>query len=160
MVQGVFDDLNPETVSRWKYPDTGKWNADRNTDEFISAMPEWKTHGLIAFTVNFQGGSPEGYSRSQPWENNSFKPNGKLKKDFANRMKRIVKRADELEMVVILDIFYFGQDEKVFASWGFFDFRMKGEGFNDGYQSVPVNWGISSTGKKGFFNKTKEIFID
>ena len=23
MVQGIFDDLNPETVSKWKYPDTG-----------------------------------------------------------------------------------------------------------------------------------------
>lgn len=24
LVQGIFDDLNPETVSRWKYPDTGE----------------------------------------------------------------------------------------------------------------------------------------
>ena len=32
-----------------------------------------------------------------------------------------------------------------YASWGYFDYRMKGEGFDDGYQSVPVNWGISST---------------
>jgi hypothetical protein len=23
MVQGIFDDLNPETVARWAYPDTG-----------------------------------------------------------------------------------------------------------------------------------------
>ena len=37
------------------------------------------------------------------------------------------------------------------ASWGFFDFRMKGEGFDEGYQSVPVNWGISSSRKRGFF---------
>ena len=60
MVQGVFDDLNPETVQRWAYPDTGKWDADRNVREFIRAMPIWKAHGLLAFTVNFQGGSPEG----------------------------------------------------------------------------------------------------
>ncbi|MEO6244947.1 MAG: hypothetical protein ABIQ12_05895, partial [Opitutaceae bacterium] len=33
MVQGVFDDLNPETIKRWAYPDTGKWDAERNTRE-------------------------------------------------------------------------------------------------------------------------------
>ena len=32
-----------------------------------------------------------------------------------------------------------------YASWGYFDFRMKDEGFDEGYQSVPVNWGISSS---------------
>src|SRR5262245_55363565 len=35
MVQGTFDDLNPETVQNWIYPDTGKWDAERNTREFI-----------------------------------------------------------------------------------------------------------------------------
>lgn len=35
--------------------------------------------------------------------------------------------------------------------------RMQGEGFDDGYQSAPVNWAISSPRKKGFFNKLKEI---
>ena len=30
LVQGVFDDLNPETRSRWDYPD-GPWDAERNT---------------------------------------------------------------------------------------------------------------------------------
>jgi hypothetical protein len=25
MVQAIFDDLNPETVGRWAYPDTKKW---------------------------------------------------------------------------------------------------------------------------------------
>jgi hypothetical protein len=44
-----------------------------------------------------------------------------------------------------------------YASWGYFDYRMAGEGFDDGYQSVPVNWGISSPRKKAFFEKLKEI---
>ena len=299
MVQGVFDDLNPETVSKWKYPDTDKWDPERNTREFIQSMDDWKDYGLKAFTINFQGGSPEGYSATQPWENNAFKENGELRKDYASRVERIVKRADELEMVVILGIFYFGQDERLkneiaviaavdnaidwikknnfqnvvievvnesnnrsynqdilkqdrihelilrikekapgllvsasfngntippdkvvevsdfvlihgngvndparikemvtevralpsyqpmpivfneddhfdfekeinnfkvatmaYASWGYFDFRMKGEGFDEGYQSVPVNWGISSERKKSFFNTVKEIFVD
>jgi hypothetical protein len=38
-----------------------------------------------------------------------------------------------------------------------FDFRMKGEGFEEGYQSVPVNWGISSARKRGFFNLVAEM---
>jgi hypothetical protein len=48
---------------------------------------------------------------------------------------------------------------RAYASWGFFDFRMQGEGFDDGYQSVPVNWGISSPRKKAFFEKLREIFL-
>jgi hypothetical protein len=44
-----------------------------------------------------------------------------------------------------------------YASWGFFDFRMKDEGFEDGYQSVPVDRGINSPRKKGFFNLMKTI---
>lgn len=302
MVQGVFDDLNPETVSRWKYPDTGKWDPKRNTREFIASMPLWRDHGLLAFTINFQGGSPEGYSRDQPWENNGFDADGNIRKDFARRMELIIRKADQLGMVVILGYFYFGQDQrlkdeqavvravdnatkwvldkgftnviieianecnnraydhdiikearvheliervksltvngrrllvstsfngntlppakvvevsdyvllhgngvhkweripemveqvrsmpvyrpvpivfneddhfdfdkpdnnfvaatKAYASWGYFDFRMKDEGFDEGYQSVPVNWGISSGRKRGFFTKMKEIFVD
>jgi hypothetical protein len=34
---------------------------------------------------------------------------------------------------------------------------MKGEGFDEGYQSVPVNWGISSGRKRGFFELLREI---
>ena len=42
MVQGIFDDLNSETVKNWAYPDTGKWDAERNTREFLAAMPSWR----------------------------------------------------------------------------------------------------------------------
>ena len=58
VVQGIFDDLNPETASRWVYPDTKRWDPERNTREFAAAMPEWKRHGVLAFTINLQGGSP------------------------------------------------------------------------------------------------------
>jgi hypothetical protein len=43
------------------------------------------------------------------------------------------------------------------ASWGYFDYRMKGEGFDEGYQSVPVNWGISSDRKRGFFELLRRM---
>jgi len=73
MVQGTFDDLNLETAKRWVYPDTKTWDPDRNTNEFVAAMPEWRKHGLLAITLNFQGGSPEGYSIDQPWHNSAFR---------------------------------------------------------------------------------------
>ncbi len=110
LVQGIFDDLNPETVKRWAYPDTHKWDADRNSDEFICAMPSWREHGLLAFTLNLQGGSPEGYSRGQPWQNSAFNSDGSLREDYLRRLTRILDRADELGMVVILGYFYQAQD--------------------------------------------------
>ncbi len=113
MVQGTFDDLNAETAGQWAYPDTKQWDAERNTREFVAAMPEWRAHGLLAITVNFQGGSPYGYSKAQPWENNGYTPEGGLRTAFAKRMEQIITRADELGMVVILGCFYFGQDQRL-----------------------------------------------
>lgn len=113
MVQGIFDDLNPETVSRWAYPDTGKWDADRNTREFIEAMPVWLRHGLLCVVVNLQGGNPEGYSAQQPWHNSAITADGSLRPDYLARLERILDRADELGMVVMLGIFYFGQDQRL-----------------------------------------------
>jgi hypothetical protein len=299
MVQGIFDDLNLETRGMWAYPDTKRWDPERNTREFIAAMPTWRSHGLLSFTINLQGGSPQGYSQDQPWHNSGFQPDGSLRAAYLGRLERILDRADQLGMVPIVGYFYFGQDERLendaavrrgvreattwllrqgyrnvlveianecdnrkyeqplvqaprihelmelaksitvdgrrlpvsvsfnggsipppnvvsaadflllhgngvsdpnriarmvretrdvpgyrkmpilfneddhfdfdkprnnviaavseFASWGYFDFRMKGEGFDEGYQSVPVNWGISSTRKRGFFELVKEM---
>lgn len=298
MVQGIFDDLNPETVDRWIYPDTKKWDPDRNTSKFIRNIKKWKKYGLLSFTINMQGGSPTGYSGNQPWHNSAYYPDGSLRPDYMARLKKILDRADEEGMVTILGLFYFGQDERLeneqavknavnnitdwlfgnnyrnvlieinnecnvrydhdilkphrvhelivmvrekekngfryyagtsygggfiplsdvvkssdfillhgngvskpegitemirktrevesycvkpvlfneddhfdfdreennftaaikeYASWGFFDYRMKGEGFSDGYQSVPVDWGINSERKKQFFRLLKEI---
>ncbi len=299
MVQGIFDDLNPETVDRWAYPDTDLWEPERNANEFVAAMDEWHNHGLLAFTINLQGGSPEGYSRHQPWINSSYTERGELRPRFMARLDKILKKSDELGMVTILGLFYFGQDENLaneeavknavrnaiswvlekgyenviieianecdnaayqqeiiqkqripelinlaksidkngrrlligtsfngnqipsdevvkvsdfilihgngvneparitemvnqtralpsyrpmpivfneddhydfdkdmnnmvaafssHASWGFFDFRREGESFEEGYQSVPVDWGINSDRKKAFFNALKKI---
>jgi hypothetical protein len=113
MVQGIFDDANPSTVTRWAYKDSGKWDAGRNTTEFLAAMPEWRKHGLLAISLNLQGGSPEGYSKEQPWSNTAIEPDGSLRPEYMARLKRILDRADQLGMAVILGIFYFGQDERV-----------------------------------------------
>lgn len=112
MVQGIFDDMNPETAGRWAYKD-GRWDAERNTREFVAAMPEWRRHGVLAFSINLQGGSPEGYSKAQPWFNSAIKEDGTLRTEYMNRLRRILDKADDLGMAVILGIFYFGQDERL-----------------------------------------------
>ncbi|MEX2381695.1 MAG: hypothetical protein WD490_04880 [Opitutales bacterium] len=299
LVQGIFDDLNPGTVDRWAYPDTGEWDAERNTREYIEAMESWRDHGLLCFVINLQGGSPEGYSRNQPWYNSAFTDDGSLRPGFMDRLERILDRADELGMVPMVGYFYFGQDQRLedeeaviravdnatnwildkgytnviievnnesdnggyhhdilkaprvheliervqsverdgyrlyvstsynggtiprpnvvsvadyilfhgngvnnpdriaemvriirdmpeytpkpivnneddhydfdkdwnnftaavseYASWGYFDFRRSGEGFEEGYQSVPADWSISSERKRDFFNLVAEM---
>src|SRR5437588_9068438 len=67
MVQGIFDDKNPETRGKWAYPDTGVWDPERNTNEFIAAMPTWRDHGVLRCTINLQGRSREGSSTIHPW---------------------------------------------------------------------------------------------
>ena len=113
MVQATFDDLNPKTRGLWAYPDTKKWDPDRNTREFVAAMTEWRKHGLLAVTVNLQGGSPTGYSKDQPWHNSAFKEDGSLRPEYMKRLETVLDKADELGMVVILGLFYFGQDERL-----------------------------------------------
>jgi hypothetical protein len=113
MVQATFDDLNPETRARWAYPDTKTFDAERNVREFLAALPEYRRHGLLGLTLNLQGGSPEGYSKTQPWENNAFEPDGALRPAYLSRLARVLDRSDELGMVVILGLFYFGQDERL-----------------------------------------------
>ena len=141
MTNAVFDDENPVTRGLWAYPDTGEWDADRNTDEFIAMLPVYRAHGLLAVTVNLQGGSPTGYYRepmfrenmaargievddevvwaglpssdSQPWHNSAFNPDGSLKTAFKDRAERIIAACDQLGMIVILGYFYFGQDERL-----------------------------------------------
>lgn len=113
MVQAIFDDLNPDTRGRWAYPDTGVWDPERNTREFLAALPVYQTQGLRAVTINLQGGSPESYSKAQPWNNSAFLPTGELRGDYLGRLGRILDRLDELGMVAILGLFYFGQDERL-----------------------------------------------
>jgi len=106
-VQATFDDANPETRRHWAYPDTGEWDRDRNVEEFCSALPAWRDHGVLAFTVNFQGGgalfAPEVYFE---FDNNGFTPEGGLKPAYAERMAKVLDRADQLGMVPIVGLFY------------------------------------------------------
>ncbi len=44
-----------------------------------------------------------------------------------------------------------------YSGWGFFDYRQIRERFEDGYQSLPVDWGVNSVRKKGFFKLLAEV---
>ncbi|MCH6256522.1 hypothetical protein MLD52_08180 [Puniceicoccaceae bacterium K14] len=110
MVQGVFDDENPDTRDLFKYSDTRTWDPNRNTDEFVAAMDSWVSYGLNCFTLNLQGGSPTGYGNAE-WLNSAFTSDGSLKPAYVERLNRILAKAEELDMVVILGLYYFGQDQ-------------------------------------------------
>ncbi|MEX2639091.1 MAG: hypothetical protein WD266_00295 [Balneolales bacterium] len=113
LVQGVFDDLNPETRGQWAYPDTRQWDPDRNSREFTGALASWREHGLLSYTINLQGGCPYGYCRNQPWDNSAFVPDGSLREGYMDRLEQVLDRTDELGMVAILGYFYFGQDDNL-----------------------------------------------
>ena len=141
MANAMFDDANPVTRHLWAYPDSGEWDPDRNVSEFLAALPLYRSHGLLAVTVNLQGGSPTAYYRqaafrevmrdrgilqddaavwrglpgpdSQPWDNAAFTPDGEMLPAYRDRAGSIINACDELGMVVVLGVFYFGQDERL-----------------------------------------------
>jgi hypothetical protein len=112
MVQGIFDDLNPQTRKQWAYPDTGRWDPERNTREFLAAMPEWRRHELLAFAVNLQGANPR-EAPDPTWHNSALTRTGELRSDYMARLQRILDLADDLGMVVLLGVFNFWQDERL-----------------------------------------------
>lgn len=113
MVQAVFDDENPDTVSTWADGDR-VWDADRNANDFIDMLPIYRDHGLLAVTINLQGGAPGRLSYDESkWTNSAFREDGSLKSTYMKRVEKVIDRADELGMVVILGYFYFGQETRL-----------------------------------------------
>jgi hypothetical protein len=62
---------------------------------------------VLGFTMNFQGGgalfAPDIYFE---FDNNGFTPDGELEPAYAERMAKVLARADELGMVPIVGLFY------------------------------------------------------
>ena len=73
-VQAIFDDLNTGTRGRWAYPDTRKWDPERNTREFIAALPDWRRHGVLAFTVNLQVAARRATRKTSPGKTQRSNP--------------------------------------------------------------------------------------
>jgi hypothetical protein len=107
MIQAIFDDENPKTRERWCYPDTREWDAERNTDEFCAALPEYRRHGLLGVTVGLQGGgsiyTPDVYDQ---YECSAYAPDGTFRPPYFDRLKRVLEAADACGMVVIVNYFY------------------------------------------------------
>jgi hypothetical protein len=107
MIQAIFDDENPVTARAWAYPDTGVWDAERNTREFCAMLPIYRAHGLLAVTVGLQGGGsnyrPESYHH---YHCSAFAEDGALKAPYMARLKQVLEAADRCGMVVIVSYFY------------------------------------------------------
>lgn len=100
MVNAVFDDENPETRPEG-------FDPEANTLAFIDAMDEYGSKGILAFTLNLQGGMP-GYEGAV---NSAFNPDGSLKPAYMNRVSRVIEAADKKGMVIIVGFFYQRQDQ-------------------------------------------------
>ena len=105
MVNCIIDDKNPETRGMWSYRD-GPWDPERNTSEFIAALPAYKSHGLTSIAFNIQGGSPMGYGWHQPWHTSGYTPDGNLLPDYRARLLRVLDALDANGMVAVLGLFY------------------------------------------------------
>ena len=124
MVQATFEDENPETAKLFVYPDGSVLDPNRQTNEFCAALPEYRRYGVIACTVNFQGGYPQYHVHLrqdqilQNWDNNAFAANGSLKWRYAERMQRVIEAADKARIAIIVGYFYFGQNHKLAGRGG------------------------------------------
>jgi len=125
-VQAIFDDAHYPTQGSKEHPylssvaspvsfdyPNGPYGAAQNLDEFLAALPTWRRAGVLAFTVNLQGGGPSDGNfgvHDQPHLNSGFDPHGNLKSAYAQRLTRVIERADQLGMVVIVGYFYQGSE--------------------------------------------------
>ena len=100
MVNAVFEDENPETCPK-------SFDPEANASAFIDAMDEYRSKGILAFTLNLQGGMP-GYEGAV---NSAFNPDGSLKPAYMNRVSRVIEAADKKGMVIIVGFFYQRQDQ-------------------------------------------------
>ena len=51
--------------------------------------------------------------RSQPWDSGAFEPDGALRPAYLSRAERLIRAAGDTGLVVVLGLFYFGQDERL-----------------------------------------------
>jgi hypothetical protein len=96
MVNSTFEDR--------KKPD---FNADENTVEFLTRIPEYYAHGVRAFTICLQGGMP-GYEGAV---NSAINADGSLRDEYLRRVARVIEACDEHGTAVILGCYYQRQDQ-------------------------------------------------
>lgn len=104
MIQGISDGF-----TSFPYPDTKKWDANRNVEEFIVNMEHWKNGGLNGFTIGLQGGGPTSNTKKQSHKNSAFNSDGSLKPDYMKRLDLVLRESNRLDMIVIISLFYQSQ---------------------------------------------------
>lgn len=83
--------------------------ADANTSQFLARLPEYVRSGILAFTLNLQGGMP-GYEGAV---NTAYEPDGSLRDEYMRRVARVIDACDREGAVVILGCFYQRQDQRL-----------------------------------------------
>lgn len=119
--KGFLDDAGNRPQNR--FAGYGPWDARANTDRFIAALPSWKSRGVLAVTLGFQGGCSCSRDKqhgvvlagdNQTPNNNPFGREGApIHPAYLERMKRAIDALDANGMVCILGLFYFGQDQRI-----------------------------------------------
>jgi hypothetical protein len=99
--------------SQFGYPDTQAWDPERNVSEFLSALPSYAAAGLDAVTVGMQGGNPLPAPAQDhpPWVITGYEPDGTPKAIWLDRLVRVLSAAGQNGLVVVVSLFYFGQDD-------------------------------------------------
>lgn len=116
MIQGAIEDYNASTRSKWAYP-TGPWSAERNVSELIANLDDYAAYGLNMVTVGMQGGHPrfrcsdDGGVGARNFS--MFTPDGELRVDAADRLRRVIVAADEVGLIVNVQLFYQNQDNRL-----------------------------------------------
>jgi hypothetical protein len=91
MVNATFEDRSkPE------------FDAETNSDRFISHLDDYAAHGVNAFTLCLQGGMP-GYEGAV---NSAFEADGSLRSPYMKRVERVIRECDQRGLAVILGLFY------------------------------------------------------
>lgn len=106
-IQGIFDDASDRTRFN-RFNKT--FDADANTEELIAALPKWYKYGLRAITIGIQGGFPVFSIEVRTIDNNPFGADGKhFNQAYAARLDKIIRAADAIGMVVIVNMLYWSQ---------------------------------------------------
>lgn len=100
MVNSVFED--DRLAADWPAMLPSDFDPAANTAAFISRIPEYKAHGVLAFTIGLQGGHP-GYEGAH---NSAFNADGTLRAPYMERVRAVVDACDTHGVVVILSCLY------------------------------------------------------
>ncbi len=119
--QGTKFYLDGKRFDMWGVRTVNALWDEETTRRFLDALPEYKRHGVNTVGINLQGGHPgfERDPRTGKWYSNSaFNSDGSLKPEYMERLRRILERTRELDMVVNVGYFYQRQCRKAALTEG------------------------------------------